>query len=402
MEKGKLTFTCDDSVLEQGFNWAKEQALVYAHENDLVGDWYEAALPQREAFCMRDVAHQAAGAHALGLQNHTKNMLLRFAQSISKSKDYCSFWEIDRHYRPCPVDYTNDNDFWYNLPANFDIIDCCYRMYLKTGDIDYVHHPDFVRFYELTMHEYVATWDINGDGILERKEACSRRGIPSYHELANDKTDVMVDMLALQIRGYLSMAGLYDVAGNREGALRCQALAAHIRTMLEQEWYNTEQDMFYTARNPNGSFVHTGGFNTALHYYDVVADTVKRECDRTNLHMHVVEHDTNVETLSHLPDTFFAAGDEGKGLFWLKKVIDPTLFRREYPEVSFATISAYAHHLVGIRVDARTNSISIKPASFMKNFTLHHYPVVDGTLSVVCENGVAKATTDSKMKIIET
>lgn len=65
---------------------------------------------------MRDVSHQARGAHLLGLENHTKNMLLRFAQSIAESRDFCCFWEIDRNYRPCPVDYTSDDDFWYNLP----------------------------------------------------------------------------------------------------------------------------------------------------------------------------------------------------------------------------------------------------------------------------------------------
>ena len=42
-----------------GFAWAKEQALAYSHEGDLVGEWYEAALPDRQAFCMRDVAHHA-------------------------------------------------------------------------------------------------------------------------------------------------------------------------------------------------------------------------------------------------------------------------------------------------------------------------------------------------------
>jgi len=31
-----------------------------------VGYWYEAALPGREAFCMRDVSHQSIGAETLG------------------------------------------------------------------------------------------------------------------------------------------------------------------------------------------------------------------------------------------------------------------------------------------------------------------------------------------------
>ncbi len=49
---------------------------------------------------MRDVAHQAMGAHALGLQVHLRNMLGRFAGNITVERDWCSLWEIDRHDRP--------------------------------------------------------------------------------------------------------------------------------------------------------------------------------------------------------------------------------------------------------------------------------------------------------------
>jgi hypothetical protein len=67
-QDGKITFTSDDPVLVKGFDWAKRQAMVYVHRgNDPVGHWYEAALPGRSAFCMRDVSHQLVGAQMLGL-----------------------------------------------------------------------------------------------------------------------------------------------------------------------------------------------------------------------------------------------------------------------------------------------------------------------------------------------
>ena len=139
--RSSIDFSCSDPKLTQAFQWAKEQALAYAFEGDPVGKWYEAALPGREAFCMRDTAHQATGAHFLGLAEHTYNMLYKFAVNISPSRDWCSFWEIDRHDRPAPVDYTDDTDFWYNLPANFDVLDCCYRQYCWTGDRRYLEDP---------------------------------------------------------------------------------------------------------------------------------------------------------------------------------------------------------------------------------------------------------------------
>jgi len=108
--KGMIQFSCSSEELNRGFIWAKEQALFYTHEEDLVGCWYEAALPKRQSFCVRDVAHHSMGAHALGLEKHTKNMLLKFAQNIAASRKFCTFWEIDKDDRPCPVDYSNDNE----------------------------------------------------------------------------------------------------------------------------------------------------------------------------------------------------------------------------------------------------------------------------------------------------
>ena len=60
------------------------QALIYANEGDPVGKWFEAALPGREAFCMRDVSHQAYGALMLGLEEHLFNMMHKFCINISE------------------------------------------------------------------------------------------------------------------------------------------------------------------------------------------------------------------------------------------------------------------------------------------------------------------------------
>ena len=107
----QLSFKTSDPRLAAAFEWARSQALAYAFHGDPVGDWYEAALPGRRAFCMRDTAHQAMGAHMLGLAGSTHNMLYKFAENISESKDWCSYWEINRDNRPAPVDYLNDAHF---------------------------------------------------------------------------------------------------------------------------------------------------------------------------------------------------------------------------------------------------------------------------------------------------
>src|SRR5579859_4398391 len=83
-----LLLKTSDAAIQQAFDWAKTQALAYVEpRGDPVGDWYEAALPGRHAFCMRDVSHQTMGAYALGLAPQNRNMLRHFAESISDSKD---------------------------------------------------------------------------------------------------------------------------------------------------------------------------------------------------------------------------------------------------------------------------------------------------------------------------
>jgi hypothetical protein len=160
-----LALTSSDTRLVEAFNWARQQSSAYVFDGDPVGPWYEAALPGREAFCMRDVSHQSSGAHALSLSRYTYNMLHRFAENISDSKDWCSYWEIDRYNRPAPVDYRSDAEFWYNLPANFDVLDACYRMYQWTGDLSYLKDPVLLNFYDRTVAD---TW-------RWRENRCGRR-----------------------------------------------------------------------------------------------------------------------------------------------------------------------------------------------------------------------------------
>src|ERR1700683_4950892 len=121
-QRSDLELRSSDTRLVQSFNWAKQQAMAYVFDGDPVGPWYEAALPGRRAFCMRDVSHQVAGAQALGLSKYTHNMLRRFAENISASKGWCSYWEINYLNHPAPIDFKSDEEFWYNLPANFDVL----------------------------------------------------------------------------------------------------------------------------------------------------------------------------------------------------------------------------------------------------------------------------------------
>ncbi|MCC8074258.1 MAG: hypothetical protein LIO62_09065 [Clostridiales bacterium] len=387
MEKGKIKFTCNNKELENGFNWAKNQALSYSHEDGLVGCWYEAALPKRNSFCIRDVCHHITGAHYLGLDAHSKNMLLKFAQSVAQSRDYCSFWEITGDYAPTKVDYSNDNDFWYNLPANFDLVDACLRSYLLSADNDYIESYDFNRFYDLTVNEYVKCWDSDNDGIPNRKVFKSRRGIPSYDEQKGmENVIVAADLLAAQIRGYISYSKLKKI--KNEHFQKTAEEADRLLKILNNEWWNEKEKCFYGAKHRNGSYINTMGSPHMLAYFDTVTDSEKKKLLLNSLHENG-KKGIIVEIMSHYPEIFYKNSDKEKGLYWLKRCIDPNLERREYPEVSFSVVGAYIEGLMGIcanAVDLSITTINNLPNSI--TFAgVENCPMFGGSINCFFENG---------------
>ncbi|MBO5258674.1 MAG: hypothetical protein J6C42_14340, partial [Clostridia bacterium] len=354
---GTIGFTSNDSELNKGFAWAKEQALAYSHHGgDLVGLWYEAALPKREAFCIRDVCHQANGAHALGLERHTKNMLLRFVQSIAASRDYCCFWEIDRYYRPAPVDYTSDDDFWYNLPANFDLLAACLRMYKLAGDRDYIESEDFLRFYRLTVDQYIKKWDTNGDGIPEGSG--TRRGIPSYEEGEGSGSAQMIDLLAAEAAGMAAYAEICELRG--ENGLPYKKWSESIIAEIDRWWDESDRRFFYTKR-PDGSFRHISHIASEwVLYFDTVSDERKRAITLDRLHERGI-NGIIVECGSYLSEIFYRYGQPERGEHWLRHFTSPELKRREYPEVSYACMGAFVFGMMGISYDVDTKTISAEP-----------------------------------------
>ena len=352
-----LSLDSSDERLEQCFEWAKTQAMSYAHRGDAVGSWYEAALPNREAFCMRDASHQAMGAHVLGLQEHTRNMLRKFAVNISDSKDWCSFWEINRYDKPAPVDYRNDEEFWYNLPANFDVLNACYRMYLWSHDRAYLDDPVFVEFYRRTVTDYVARWDLTLDRVLRRERFMNAggqrregvvhpsRGIPSYDEGRPGRTRLGVDLLAFQAAAYRAYARLSHLRGNTEDSEVFAGRSAAVCRLMEDHFWDQANGRFNELLLTDGRYAIGGDMRVYLLYNDAVTAP-----DRigSTLQSLVSGRPINIEIGSHYPEIFYRYGAHEQAYHRLLELGHPQTPRREYPEVSFALISAMAGGLMGI------------------------------------------------------
>ena len=355
--QAQVTLDSSNRRLVEGFQWAKAQALAYVFEGDPVGDWYEAALPGREAFCMRDVAHQSMGAQVLGLSRHTHNMLHKFAANIADARDWCSFWEIDRYDRPCPVDYRDDRDFWYNLPANFDVLHCCYRQYLWTGDRRYLDDPVFRTFYAATVNDYVRRWDRDGDGIPEHYAPYGRRGIASYNE-AVERPLVGADLIAAQYAAYLAYADLLASMGGDAAADGWRAKADQLRVLYESQWWFEEKQRFASVRRHNQQLdTHFRAIASFLPlYFGLVKDSRKVDAALSDVIAH--RRELGIEDRSYLPELFYAYGRPALAYAELAEQLAPNYPRREYPEVSYAVIGSIAAGMMGIAPDATTRTVA--------------------------------------------
>jgi hypothetical protein len=361
---GRIQLKTSDAALALAFEWARSQALAFAFSGDPVGDWYEAALPGRQAFCMRDVSHQALGAFMLGLAGHTQNMLHKFAENISESKDWCSYWEINRYNVPAPVDYLDDAHFWYNLPANFDVLDACYRMYAWTGDQRYVTDPAFLEFYRRTVHDYVERWDLGLEHIMTRQRILNvrgrydptdrfqkNRGIPSYDE-GNPNFVVAIDQLATQYAGYLAYARFQQLKRNEAESETFLARARELKSLLNHVWWNNKAQNYYSRLNVDHQMEGHGGSLSVL-YYGVAESGSKSESVLDELIRSIEDKaPVGIEGQSHFPEVLYRYARIDPAYTQILDLTREGKNRREYPEVSYAVIGAIATGLMGIELEA--------------------------------------------------
>jgi hypothetical protein len=394
--EGAIEFESSDDKLADGFRWAKAQALAYARNDGSIGPWYEAALPGRDAFCMRDVSHQSTGAQFLGLGSRTLNMLRRFAANISASKKWCTWWEITHDNLPAAIDYNNDHDFWYDLPASFDVLDACYRQWLWTRDSNYLDEV-FLDYYRHTVTDYVQAWDHDRDGLLEHLPNFGHMGIATYDEDLQDEILVGSDLIAAQYAAFRDYAAIERTRNESTVAAEFDRKADGLQSLYNSRWWDAGRNRYFDALGESGKFTEglkesTGrstiefplyygltekGFKTVA----VLDELEKRlKLDEDAIHGVV----GGVEGRSYLPDIFYKYGRSRAGYRALTAMMDPGLKRREYPEVSYTVIGNLGAGLMGIRPLDREQTVETFPQLTDETgwAALHHVPVGRNVISV--------------------
>jgi hypothetical protein len=352
----QLEFHSSNSSLDVIFRWARGQALAYvAPSSSSIGPWYEAALPGRNAFCMRDVSHQTEGATVLGLAAANRNMLGRFAASVDEKRDWAGYWEIDGEGRPSTADYVSDADFWFNLPANFDVLDAIVRMWRWTGDDTYRDDPRFREFFRRTVKDYVTHWQLQPEKILHRPRIANQRlesgrfvhsrGIPSYSEGPKDFI-FGADLLAAEYRGLRSFQEIAVTPQDKALAVSAQSVADQIQQLLERiAWSQSQQHYLGVIRQDQSGF-ESGDAMTL--YFGAAKDPDHLRGALDYISSPKYRQKINIEEESYAPLVLFRYGRTEPAYRILTDLSRPEKPRREYPEVSYAVIAALVGGTMGV------------------------------------------------------
>jgi hypothetical protein len=383
-----IRISSPDTSLVNIFNWAQKTSNGYVgSDSDPVGSWYEAALPNREAFCIRDVSHQSIGAEILWQGKQNLNMFRKFVENISESKDWCSYWEINRYNLPAPVDYASDEDFWYNLNANFDIIDACWKLYEWTGNRIYIEDPVFERFFRITLNEYLERWQLGPESIMNRPAFLNRkpgtkkyfyaRGIPSYDEQQSD-ISVSGDLIGMIYNGFRTYINILDETGRKDQAAPYEQKMKLYRELIDSLWWNREGDTYHGFYKQTEGRFYPGGISNSefLLWYNVIGHP-----DRIDKSLQELRN-SQVEVLSYLPMLFYRYGYNADAYTFLGKIY--TDKRRMYPEASSGAIEGIVRGMMGVEPSASENRLVTLPrlVPATSSVTVENIPVFSGLVSV--------------------
>jgi hypothetical protein len=290
-------------------------------------------------------------------------MLQKFAGHVSDDKDWCSYWEIDRTGRPSPYDYYDTARFWYNLPANFDLMDACYRMFLWSGDTTYLNSPVFLNLYKRTIYDYTSRWDLTPDSLMSRKRLMNvrgrfdpterlqlNRGIPSYEE-GNPRFTIALDQVAAEYAGFVAYARILQFRGEQDEAGQVLAQAAKLRSLINREWWNGSRQSFFSVlgldQKPAGEDL--GSF---VLYYGAAENGSKTDAAVQSILRRLRAGPAlGVEAQSYLPEILYRHSQSEAAYTLILTLTGEANARRAYPEVSYAVIGAIVTGLMGVSVE---------------------------------------------------
>ncbi|UNK71661.1 hypothetical protein [Microbacterium sp. H1-D42] len=398
--------------LQQIFDWARTEALGHRVDGGAAGprdvsertpdglgevrysDAYWAGYSHRSGYYSRDFAHQAVGAHLLGMAERNDAMLGSFLRSATPEHDGWPLWALNFDRRtPLQIDYLGPDRFVRELPAVFELAETAHVLQRWTGHplsgdalaavIDFV--GVFVDRHDLSPRNGVAGAD--GPGIFD--------GTASYNELPGVILREAGDGFGAQYAATRHVAALVAADGGDASAL--QARADALMTLYRQTWSRGEGDAVVCGWTPNGHPIQEWSRESTwfpLLKGLLVDERAAAELDRVDrLGRDSETAPKNIEALTYLPDLFFRHGLADTAWSWMQRIFalrdEPHEVVQQgrngsYPEVSFTLLSQIALGIVGVEADAGNARLTLRPGlpTGVDDVELTGIPFADGTVDV--------------------
>lgn len=389
-EQKSIVISSSNDELVDTFNWAKWRARQHvqtgkrgpvdvegsvppdARQADYIPSYW-AGYANRTAFYIRDYAHQAAGAHLLGLDLENKSMLQAYAATSNETRAWFPLWALNFDGSAYFLDHPSDDYFVREVPAVFELVDKAAEQYRWTGDRTYLNDPVLWDFYTKAVTKFVELHDTQlPNGVAEGTGRGIWYGAASYNERSDAEMIEAGDGIAAQYQAFRGYAELARARGDVALGKQFDTRAGELFKYFNKDWGTAlGVGEYVRGRTPDGAKVAGWGQeNSMFMAYDEIIDPNSRKTDEFLDYMYknyVANRPTNIESSTYVPDVMFAYGRSEQGWAWMKDIISVLDKPHEvpsqgsngdYPEVSYTLLSQTVEGLAGIVPDAPAHAVS--------------------------------------------
>jgi hypothetical protein len=422
--------TSSDPEVVAMFNWAKRKANSWVQlpgttgpinvdENQTGGTGtaryaptYWAGYANRSAYYSRDMTHQLAGAHLLGLDTENETMLRSYAASATATHKYFPVWSLNFDAKTyLSIDYKSPDNFVREVPAVFELVEKAAQAYLWTGDRRYVNDPALWAFYRHATEQFIDLHNsAKPNGKVKVAEGTGNgifAGAASYNEQDGDELAEAGDTIGAEYQAYLAMAILAHGKGDTQLARTYERRAADLKTYFNDNWSGSGSgaDMVRAYTTSGAPVTGWGKENSVFMPMKQIIDPGPRNdayLDYIQAQELGPQGSTNIESTTYLPDMFFKNNRNDTAWSWMKRIYGERELQHvnsrqgpngDYPEVSFTLVSQTIEGLMGIAPNAADHTVTTQSRlpPGMKWLQAAAVPVGTSTISVR-HDGATKTT----------
>ncbi|MGN1140486.1 MAG: hypothetical protein ACI4TF_04735 [Oliverpabstia sp.] len=399
-KESKIAIRSSNKCLQEAFEWAVNKirqfimtgkaGLVNRDEFHPDGDGsgehvyvpsYWAGYHDRTAFYSRDFVHQALGAQIAGYTEENYNMFRIFAGGATKEREWYTPWAFNFDGTPHTIDYKNDQYFVREVPAQFELVEMAYKMYLWSGDKRYLTDPVLYEFYTKVLTEFVELHDGNQNGIAEGTGGGIFEGTCSYNERSGEPLLESGDALGAQYQAMRAYAGILENTGKIKESETWAKKAEDLKKYFNDVWSRCEkmESSYVRAWGIHGEkYSDFASENTWFMPLKMITEPGKRNDKYIDFILENLGEGigtrplapVNLESYTYIPDMLFLYNRNDEAWKWMKYIISRKDLPHEraeqgtngdYPEIAFTMISQVVEGMMGIEPEAGKGIVATLP-----------------------------------------